>query len=113
MNILEKTIDPLLIMYIGAMYDVAMTFFGIIFKLGDEANPLINWITPSYLIPVVGLCLFMTGMIVLFGMLKLMEYFINKYNRNVDHHIVWLNRAFIFGGVWHLFTGSTWWLGLI
>ena len=108
MTILERTINPLIIMYCGALYDVIMTFVGIFFFGGKEANPILNWIDPPYLIPIVALCLFIIGMVGILGLLKLLDYICITYNRDISGTVTWLNRAFVFVGFWHFCTGSTW-----
>lgn len=110
MDILEKTIVPLLVCYIGAMYDVLMTTWGICTGVGEEANPLLNWTQPAYLIPIKAMLLFMIGMASFLILLKCMEYLANYVNRDITREVNLLNRFFVFGGLWHFMTGSTWWV---
>jgi hypothetical protein len=110
LNILEETIDPLLICYVGAMYDVLMTTWGICTGIGVEANPLLNWTQPAYLIPIKAMLLFIIGMVGFIIMLKALEILANSYNRDMSKTVDWLNRLFVFGGLWHFMTGSTWWV---
>ena len=100
-------------MYLGALYDVLITFVGIIFNWGEEANPIFKGMQPAYMIPVTAFGYFIIGITGLIVLLKLMECISVRYSRDIDTHIKWLNRCFVFAGVYHFMTGSTWLVGWV
>ena len=108
MSILDKTINSLVIMYSGAMYDCFMTLWGLYYTNGQEANPIFNWMKPPYMIPAVAASFFVIGMSGMIILLLLLDYIASKYNRDQTKTISFLNKAILFAGVWHFCTGSSW-----
>jgi hypothetical protein len=107
-DVLNKTINQLLFMYTGAMFDCFMTLYGLYLTNGKEANPLFNWMNPPYMIVISAASLFVLSMVIILILLSILNYLSKKYDKNITSRISTINKFLIFGGIWHFLCGSTW-----
>jgi len=111
--IIQRTINAMTAMYAMTAYDIFITFWGITHGWGKEANILLAWIHPQWMIGVYALGCLIVGISVLITVLLFIEYICDRHGEHSikETCISKFNQLFYLCATWRFITGSTWIVG--
>jgi hypothetical protein len=111
MSVVSRLLPSIIICSGGVAFDITLTFIGLTFHVGDEANQMFApYQSSPWVLAVLAAVWFASGMISTVFLLHFFDYYSKNrldhgISRNIELLTFWLLCT---AGLWHVYGGLTW-----